>query len=616
MNRVVLLLCLVCLCYISFLTAQTPAYYGGGNASGVTVTASSAFKDPNWPKTSAAVNTVNKQGMLASYFDAARFLHQASVGFDSSEVESVLSLGITGWLNDQFNKSFTNSDRMLTATRNVFDILADSLTAMGYASEIPRRPTWRHFNYAWWQTNTFTDHLLRHRVACALIEILVISRNSDLSEYGDGLASYYDVMLENAFGNYRDILYDVSLHPCMGFYLSHLNNPKTDPVNNVHPDENYAREVEQLFSIGLYELNLDGSRKQQNGEDIPTYDNADIQEFAKIFTGLSVSAVVPELVAQDMYDNGNLYFGRGIWNADVTVPMMMYASDHEPGEKYLLNGQTVPSGQTGLQDINSAIDNLFNHPNIGPFIGYRLIQRLVKSNPSPAYIQRVATAFNGSGPYGTTRGDMKSVLRAILLDPEARESSYQLDEVNSKLKEPIFRYTHFVKAVDKYNPNGFYWNINYSFYEDTKQDIFASPSVFNFYLPTDAPNGEIHDMGLVAPEYKLHDARTSIGYINNVYRWSQSWGELMGTWEGDIMNHTEVAWVIDHLLNLAEDTETLINWYDKHLLSGRMTDKTRRIMRRALNSYESTVSWHNHPENRVRMGLYLALIAPEYSIIR
>jgi hypothetical protein len=296
--------------------------------------------------------------------------------------------------------------------------------------------------------------------------------------------------------------------------------------------------------------------------------------------------------------------------------MIMYNTQHEPGVKHLLNGYTVPNGQTGLQDINSAIDNLFNHPNVGPFIGYRLIQRLVKSNPSPAYIQRVASAFNGSPPYGTVRGDMKSVIKAILLDPEAREASYQLNPVNGRLKEPLFRYTHFVRSVDKYNPNGFYWNVNYGFYEDTKQDILASPSVFNFFLPDDTPKGDISAQGLVAPEFKLHDARTSIGYINNAYRWSQSWGDLGHTWEGDIMNNTEVNWVIDDLLPLADDSEALINWYDKHLLSGLMSDKTRKIMRQALNGYSANVSWHEHRQNRVRMGLYLALIAPEYSIVR
>jgi hypothetical protein len=214
------------------------------------------------------------------------------------------------------------------------------------------------------------------------------------------------------------------------------------------------------------------------------------------------------------------------------------------------------------------------------------------------------------------RGDLKSVIKAILLDAEARDASWQLDDVNGKLKEPIIRYTHFARSVEKYNANGFYWNIGYSFYEDTKQAPLASPSVFNFFLPDDTPNGDIADQGLVAPEFKIHDSRTSVGFANNVYVWAASWGRIMGTWEGDIMDHTDVDWVIDDLLVLAKDSESYINWLDKHLLSGLMSDRTRSILRTALNSFKSTVSWHNYQENRVRMGLHLALMAPEYSVMR
>lgn len=607
------------ICWSQLVSAQ-PAYFGGGNSTNVTVTASSSFQDPNWPKSAIPQNTVNAQGMLAAYFNAARFLHQTTLGFDSTHVLEVLNLGFTGWINDQFNKPI---EKMLPRTLNIFDIIADTLTSQGLGSEIGRRPGWKEFNYAWWDVNMQNNDLLRQRVAAALSEILVISRNSDLEGYGDGLASFYDILLEHAFGNYRDLLYDVTLHPAMGFYLSHLDNPKTDESTGTHPDENYAREVMQLFSIGLYQLNIDGTRVVQNGSEVPTYDNDDISEFAKVFTGLGVGDLKHDIA---MY-NDTAAFGIGIYEADMTVPMRMYDVDdpgtswrdedqHEEGPKYLLNNFTVPDGQTGLEDINDAIDNLFNHSNVGPFLAYRLIQRLVKSNPTPAYVQRVASAFNGTGPYGTVRGDMKSVVKAILLDTEARDASWQLDDMNGKLKEPLIRYTHFARAVEKYNANGFYWNIGYGFYEDTKQAILASPSVFNFFLPDDTPNGDIADQGLVAPEFKIHDSRTSVGFANNVYVWAASWGRIMGTWEGEIMTHTDVDWVIDDLLELAKDSESYINWLDKHLHSGLMSDRTRGILRNALNSFKSTVSWHNYQENRVRMGLHLALMAPEYSIMR
>ncbi|MDH3649483.1 MAG: DUF1800 domain-containing protein [Saprospiraceae bacterium] len=604
--------------------AQNPAYFGGGGDSNVVVTSSPVFHDTIWPDSALASHTINGRGMLADYFDAARFLTQASIGFEPSHVESVLSLGFEGWIDDQFAKPVEN---VLPKTESIFDMLADSLTAAGMSAEIPRRPTWKHFNYAWWEINTMNEDLLRHKVAATLSEILVVSRLSELGEYGDGLAGYYDVLLDQAFGNYRDLMYDVTLHTCMGFYLSHLNNPKTIDSIGQHPDENYARELMQLLTIGLYELNLDGTRKTNGGEDIPTYDNVDINQFAKVLTGLGIGDVIPELLDPNNSYDDTAHFGMGLWKANVVVPMRMYENDnpnttwvdedqHEDGQKFLLNGFVVPDGQQGLDDINDALDNLFNHDNIGPFIAYRLIQRLVKSNPSPPYVSRVAQAFNGTGQFGTIRGDMKSVIKAILLDEEAREASYQLSDIHSKLKEPLFRYTQFSRAVEKANPNNFYWNIGYSFFEDTRQAILASPSVFNFFLPDDVPNGEINDMGLVAPEFKIHDSRTSVGYMNNVYRWTQSWGEIMGTWEGDIMNNTEVTWVIDDLLGIVHDSEIYINWLDQYLLGGQMTDKTRMVLRNALNSFDPNIEWHDYQENRVRLGMYLALIAPEYSIMR
>ena len=621
------------------IAASGQTYLGSGNATGITVTASSSFQDTSWgAMTTSPTKTVDGQGMMATYFDAARFLSQATIGYNESHVQELLGMvSYETWIDAQFAK---DTSYTLPKTEEIVDILNDSIAAAMPGVPLdtlkkyyfPRRPSWKHFNYAWWEINTINEDLLRHRVACALAEILVVSRNSDLSGYGDGLASYYDLLLKHAFGNYEELLLDVSLHPCMGHYLSHLNNPKSDPITGQHPDENYAREIMQLFSIGLYQLNLDGSRKQSGGNDIPTYDNDDIAEFAKVFTGLGVGDVIPELLdPNNMYDD-TAYFGMGLWKANVTIPMRMYEVDdpntswrdedqHEDGPKYLLNGFTLSGNDDGMTEIASAVNNLFMHDNVGPFLAYRLIQRLVKSNPSPAYVTRVATAFNGGAPYGTVRGDLQAVIKAILLDEEARDVSYQMDQVNARLKEPLFRYTHFSRAVDKYNPNGFYWNIGYGFYEDTKQAVLASPSVFNFFLYDDAPNGPIHDMGLVAPEYKIHDSRTSIGYMNNVYRWAASWGEIMSTWEGNIdeeilMYHTEVQWVVDELYLIARDSEAYINWLDKHLLAGTMTDETRNIIRTALNGFEKSVSWHNYQENRVRMGLYLALISPEYSIIR
>lgn len=285
-----------------------------------------------------------------------------------------------------------------------------------------------HRRWSWWQQVIDGPDPLRQRVALALSEIFVVSDNSDaVASNPVGAASYYDMLLGDAFGNYRDILLDVTLHPVMGAYLSHLRNDKSDPRSGRYPDENYAREIMQLLSIGLFQLKQDGTLlRDGRGKPIPTYDNDDITELAKIFTGLS-------------FDGPDRNFGSGAeaW----TRPMRMYEEHHEPGPKRLIRGRHVPASQTGMQDISAAVDNLFRHPNVGPFIARRLIQRLVTSNPSPLYVQRAAAAFADDGH--RVRGNMRAVISAILLDPEARawptagelaEIRHALDEMEGKLK--------------------------------------------------------------------------------------------------------------------------------------------------------------------------------------
>ncbi|MEL7251890.1 MAG: DUF1800 family protein, partial [Bacteroidota bacterium] len=243
-------------------------------------------------------------------------------------------------------------------------------------------PYWYYWKMAWWNNILRSEDHVRQRVTHALSQIFVISEKSNLQLSGPGMANYYDLLHQHAFGNFRDLLYDISLHPMMGFYLSHINNPKSDEANNIHPDENYAREIMQLFSIGLFELNPDGTRQlDDNGNPIPTYDNNDIKEFAKIFTGLAPAGYWWPWEDYSLYPPE---WGSEYNESPATVvtwePMVAFDNWHEPGPKYLLRGQQVPAGQTTLEDINDAIDNLFHHPNVGPFIGKLLIQRLVKSN--------------------------------------------------------------------------------------------------------------------------------------------------------------------------------------------------------------------------------------------
>ena len=311
-------------------------------------------------------------------------------------------MGFAAWLDAEFNRSPTyHFPRTRSLSRTFID--PDTNEPLTISS----------FMWSWWDINMRGTDMLRQRVAYALSQILVVSlKGSDILEDSPwGLADYYDLLVQHAFGNYRDLLYAVTYHPVMGLYLSHAKNRKSDPATNRFPDENYAREIMQLFSIGLYALNQDGSRKQDaTGADIPTYDNRDIREFARIFTGLTYDATYVEGVPEsnEPGDPGAVINEFEFLDVEpfMNTPMQVYEPVHDTGAKQLLqytrlNGTlvdgVVPAGQTTDQDIRAAIDNLFNHPNVGPFLARRLIQRLVKSNPSPAYIQRVAIAFNDNG---------------------------------------------------------------------------------------------------------------------------------------------------------------------------------------------------------------------------
>ncbi|MEL6987130.1 MAG: DUF1800 family protein, partial [Bacteroidota bacterium] len=248
--------------------------------------------------------------------------------------------------------------------------------------------------------------------------------------------------------------------------------------------------------------------------------------------------------------------------------------------------------------------------SVGPFISKLLIQRLIKSNPSPQYIFRVASVFNNNG--SGDRGDMKAVIKAIYLDEEARDCSYQMEDMNGRLKEPLFRYTHFARMVAKTPANGPNWNANFEFFERIRQDILSSPSVFNFFLPDAAPNGPIGDAGLVAPEFSLHDERASIQYINRVDFWTE-FGRIIDPLDSE---YPVVFWDKDQYMDFVNDPEIYLNWLDKHLCHGTMSERTRRIIRNAMNSYQRENSNSFMTAHRIINGMFLAMISPEYNIMR
>ncbi|MEM8908304.1 MAG: DUF1800 domain-containing protein [Bacteroidota bacterium] len=560
---------------VTILAQAYHDFLGAGHQQGIVVTTSHNSNPANDGKKSIDGFPVNDPTLLA---DASRFLAQATMGYDYETIQMVAAMGHEGWLDEQLN----------LPRRNVMEAMAQ-MVALGEFGE--DEFGMNVFRSAWWEMNLKSPDLLRQRINYALSQIFVVSAfGSDLFEDNGGLSgAYYDILGQHAFGNYRNLLSAISLSTSMGFYLSHFNNPKSDPANNIHPDENYAREVMQLFSIGLYELNNDGTYQlDANGQLIPTYNNVDIGEFAKIFTGFG-----------DGRPNGSWEsFDEDIAGQLAIFPMKMYEEWHEPGEKRLLNGQIVPAGQSGLADFNDAMDNLYQHPNVGPFIGKALIQFLVTSNPSPAYINRVANAFNDNG--NGNRGDLQAVVKAILLDEEARNCSPLNQPTAGKLREPVLRYTGFLRAFNSLAEEQVFENYFDSWLDNTGQVPMYASSVFNFYLPTFQPNGPIANQNLVAPVFQIHNSSTSIGFVNEVDEW---------TFEDRPLEETPIDLNFNDELALAEDAMALVNRLDILLACGQLSENAKTIIANA-------VAQIPNDEEKVDLAVYLVLISPDYAILK
>lgn len=516
----------------------------------------------------------------AELADASRFAAQASFGMNYSAIDALARQGKTAWLNAQFAEPVTEHSSV------VLDLIQrrDAGEFAQFEQGIEYLILFRRI--AWWHRSITAEDVLRQRVAFALSEIFVVSDSVDtLIVYPQALSGYYDTLLNNAFGNFRDLLRDVTLHPAMGIYLSHINNRRSDPANNIFPDENYAREVMQLFSIGLFELNIDGSHKLNgNGQPIPTYGNAQIREFAKIFTGLS-------------YGGPGAFFGKQL--PDFSAPMQMFPAAHEPGQKTLLNGTVVPPGQAAEQDVEAAIDNLFNHPNVGPFIGKQLIQRLVTSNPSPAYVERVARAFNGDS--SGIRGDMQAVIRAVLLDPEATALPANNAEFG-KLREPVVRYASLLRQFGATSDDGFIANTGYLLQALTKQHPLSAPSVFNFFLPAHSPSGEIAAAGLVAPEFQIATSNSIVGWSNLV-----DFILLADSVTDAPPPFAKVSLTYDDYLDIAADVPALVDRLDIVLTAGTLNPQSREAIEGVLNDIADLPA-------RVKIALYMFLTSPDYAV--
>lgn len=544
----------------------------------------------------------------ASVQDASRFLTQATFGPTDADLARVQALGYEGWIEAQFNKPRVSHRATWEA--------ADAAAKVGN----PQGGVWQDglLNSFWKQAVTAPDPL-RQRVAYALSQILVVSmQDGTVGDNPRGAAAYLDVLNEHAFGNYRDLLGAVSRHPMMGVYLSHLKNQKASTSSGRVPDENYAREVMQLFTIGLVALNADGSVRSVGGQPEPTYTPADVAGLARVFTGWSWAC--PGAPASDSCFH---------WAADkgqsdpdrMVKPMVAYPKFHSPEDKRFL-GTLIPAGTTPEASMDIALDALFNHPNVGPFIGKQLIQRLVSSNPSPAYVSAVAAAFNNNG--AGVRGDMKAVLRALLLHPEARLVSAS----SGKLREPVLKLSALLRAFAYRSDSGDY-KVGSTDNPGNAlgQSPMRAPSVFNFYRPAYVPPGSAAAaQGLAAPELQLAHETTVAGYANFM-RDAVSGG--VGGW-GTANNRRDLQADFSAELALvdqptAAQPTALVDRLSDKLMAGAMPLALRdeisaAVGQIAIPARNSSGSNQAHINNlrraRLNAALFLTLVSPEFQIQR
>lgn len=497
--------------------------------------------------------------------EASRFLGQAGFGGTDAQIGRVQALGYSGWLDEQF---------AAPRTQGHYDWMVASNYAV--ATNI------NNFNgvdNTLWRKLIGSPDVLRQRITLALSEIFVVSMAGlPINWRGFVAAAYVDVLESNAFGTYRTLLGEVTLSPGMGSYLNLRGNRREDAATGRVPDENYAREVLQLLSLGLVELAPDGTLKNAVATD--TYSQDTITGLAKVFTGWNSDAA-------NNTDPG--YAQR---------PMVLTAANHSPSVKQFL-GVTVAAGTPGATALQTALDTIAGHPNVGPFIGRQLIQRLVSSNPSPAYVGRVAAVFanNGAG----VRGDLKAVIRAVLLDDDARRAPVAGETTRGKLREPVVRFIQWARTFNLASPTGI-WNIGNVSDPATRlgQSPLRSPSVFNFFRPGYVPpNSPLGTLNLNAPEFQITNESTVVGWAN----WAQTFVQN-GVGETRPDYSAELA--------IATDATALVRRVSLLLSGDSLSTTTLATIATAVGSINATTDAGKL--NRVYAAVHLVLCAPEFLV--
>ncbi|MBX9860983.1 MAG: DUF1800 domain-containing protein, partial [Sphingomonas sp.] len=538
-------------------TTALAACSGGGGGSSPIAVAPTPSPTPTPTPTPIAITPQQ----------ASRFLQQATFGATKAEIAQVQSLGFDGWITDQVARPRTAHWDWLVS--NGYNVAANINNTTGFDNTV-------------WRQIISEPGQLRQRVGMALSEIMVIGIDGiNLQWKQFAAAAWLDVLLDNALGNFRTLMERITFNAAMASFLTFLNNRRANAATGSVPDENYSRELMQLFTIGLNRLNMDGTLQLAGGQPIETYTPADVSQLARVFTGLSLDST--DNTTPDRYRRS----------------LVVNASLHETGASTFL-GTTIPAGTEGVAAVRLALDAIFAHPNVPPFVSKQLIQRLVTSNPTPAYVGRVAAVFadNGSG----TRGDLRAVVRAILLDSEARADTGTSSTTGGKLREPVNRFANWARAFGATSTGGL-WPIGDTTSSTTRlaQSLGRSASVFNFFRPGyTPPNTAISNASLVGPEFQITNELSVVGYINYMQTVIQN-----GAGTG-----TDVRGNYAAMIALAGDSAALVDEVNLLLAAGQISAANVAAIRAAVDSISATTTAGQ--TNRVYTAILLAMASPEY----
>ncbi len=544
-----------------------PSPGGGSGGGGTPTTPEPPAPYPDIPQTDA---------------DAARFLTQASFGPTASEIARVRQIGYRRWIDEQLDPARTPATLVLP---HLQQLVANGVLATDL------RPQHRR-NYWLWQTAVGRDQL-RMRMAFALSEIMVVSDRevADSTATVNRIADYQDTLARGAFGSYRTLLEQVSVHPAMGYFLSHVGNRKADPRRNITPDENYGREVMQLFSIGLVERNKDFSPVlDASGQTVPTYDEQVVSAMARVFTGWTYAGQT------------DAQFGRG--DNTSFAPMECHAAFHDDQPKQIFRGIVINEGSNCAATLTKALDALAAHPNVAPFVSRQLIQRFVTSNPSPAYVGRISDVWLSSN------GNLGQVIRAILLDTEARLPP--TDAGFGKAREPLVKLATLWRALGAtYTPPAT-GEVRFGFSNagdltaSLMQDSQRAPSVFNFFEPDNRLPAADGVQGLFAPEFQILTEASYLSMINQ--HDSLVWGNSATTTNAPILDIGRLVTLAD-----ARDHAGMVQHVNLLLFHGSLGAASAQTMTTMLDRLATA---NESSANRAKSLVLIALASPEFAVQR